>query len=282
MLLLADIARAVDAASGMAVRQLAAFVATGRALAAGTGDNTAVTGATLARANQNDAALLIAYSATLTAAATLSFTVTREPSSDGGSTWGTPVTVLATTVEATGAGGGSTETGLIVIQDDLSGLAAGALHIRYKITPDLSAGSTDIATWGAAAVFAAQTAAGGSGVERTGETIDRLGDQSAVLGIAYRAELAASATLSLKVDRQQSLNGSSWDTAETIQALAVQATGGTGGSTNSGLLELNQDLRDVKRYVRYNVTATLSAPTTDSVSWGAVFTAGSADALPVT
>jgi len=113
-------------------------------LAAGTGDNTAITGANIdlqALGNPRSAKICIPYTTTLQATETLSLTAIVQHDSD--SAWGTVATFatqLTATVIATGDTGGSTETGVIELDINLEGAKQ---YVRSIITPDLSASGTD-------------------------------------------------------------------------------------------------------------------------------------------
>lgn len=264
--------------AGKAAVQDTAFISTGTAVAAGAGDNTEVEGATIDRTGHETVVVSVPFSAVLAEAATLSVRVQRQTSADD-ITWGAATAVFADAVVATGEAGGSTETGVVEVEQSLA--AVTHAYIRYNVRPNLSAGATDTAVFGAVAVLSGKVGSGGSGTEVTGETVDRLGFQSAVVAVPFRAVLAEAATLSLRLRREQSDDGSSWDAAETVSATAVVATGETGGSVEVGVLEADQDLDAVKRYVRYSVTPTLSAPTTDACEWGASVALGSAADFPV-
>lgn len=113
----------------------------------------------------------------------------------------------------------------------------------------------------------------GDNTEVIGQTINRQGFQSGALQIPFKAVLAGAQTLSVLVKRQQSADGSAWDTAETVVENAVVATG---AGTVRGVVELDQDLTALKQYVRYNVTPDLSAGATDTAVLGLVFVAGGA------
>jgi len=135
----------------------------------------------------------------------------------------------------------------------------------------------------AAVVGAGQATAGGSGDDTkvTGQTINRQGYLSGVLVIAFKATLAESKTVSFAVEVQESADGSSWDTAEVLQEATVAATGGAGGSTVYDTVEINENLKGRKKYVRYNITPDLSATDTDTLEWGAAAILGGASTLPV-
>lgn len=120
------------------------------AVAAGTGDATKVTGATVDRLGYGSAKLVVAYKTSLTAAKTLSFAVEYEESDDG-SSWSSAVAIQASTVAETGA--------LTDEVDELTfdlDLAARKRYVRYNVTPDLSHTSTDTV------VFAATVVLGGA------------------------------------------------------------------------------------------------------------------------
>lgn len=133
-----------------------------------------------------------------------------------------------------------------------------------------------------AAIGAGTATAGGTGdgTKVTGQTIDRSGYSSGVVQIAYKAALAETKTISFAVEVQESEDGSTWDTAVVLQAATVAATGGTGGSTAYGVVEIDEDLRGRKRYVRYNVTPDLNATSTDTLTWGGAFVLGGAATIP--
>lgn len=119
------------------------------ATAGGTGDATEVNGAWQSRMSKGgialSAKLVISYTATLAAGATLTFAGNFQDALDaagvGAADFGAAVPA---TVVATGASGGSTETGTFEIDVDLSGARE---FIRSQITPNLSASATDTAAW---------------------------------------------------------------------------------------------------------------------------------------
>jgi hypothetical protein len=117
------------------------------AVAAGTGDNTAVTGASIDRLGYGSASFVIAYKTTLTAAKTLSFAAAYQESSDN-SSWDTAVTLQASTVAATGAV--TAEVGKVRFDLDLAGKKR---YIRFNFTPDLSNTSTDVVDCAAVCVL---------------------------------------------------------------------------------------------------------------------------------
>jgi len=111
--------------------------------AAGTGDNTEVTGAWIDRQGFDFAIVTVFGAAALTAAKTLSVATEVEDSSDGVSVDGSAVALQASTIEATGdAGSGSNETFIIKHHVDLRGKER---YVRFNATPDLSHSGTDTA-----------------------------------------------------------------------------------------------------------------------------------------
>lgn len=127
-----------------------------------------------------------------------------------------------------------------------------------------------------------QATAAGSGDDTkvTGNTIDLSGFRSGTIAIPYSATLQQDETLSMAVEIQESDDGTSWDTAEELQASAVEATGDTGGSTETGIVRIADNFEGRKRYVRVNVTPDLSASGTDTAFWTAVLVQGGAEELP--
>lgn len=128
--------------------------------------------------------------------------------------------------------------------------------------------------------------AGGSGdnTEVNGAWIDRRGFSSLKVVICYTATLAQSATLSFAANLQDASDSSGTGVADYGDALATTAvsTGGTGGSTNTGVVELDFDLTGCDRYVRIQYTPNLSASGTDVAEMGAVYVLAGATDNPVT
>lgn len=137
-----------------------AFVAINKtATAAGSGDNTEVDGAWIDRILDADqdvglamsAKLVITYTTALAAGETLKFAVQFRDASDAGSTGVDDYEdAVAATVVATGDSGGSTETGTVEIDVDLSHAKQ---FIQAQITPDLSRNGTDTAEWSACLIL---------------------------------------------------------------------------------------------------------------------------------
>ena len=118
------------------------------ATAAGTGDATAVTGASIDRLGYGSLKLCVAYKTSLTADKTLALAVAYQESSDN-SSWDTAVALQASTVAETGEL--TAEVDEIVFDLDLGGKKR---YIRFNFTPDLSHSGTDTAVVAAVATLA--------------------------------------------------------------------------------------------------------------------------------
>lgn len=136
-----------------------------------------------------------------------------------------------------------------------------------------------------AAANTAATAAGtGDNTAVIGAIIDRVAigtPQSAVLAIPFTATLGEDETLSIGYTVQEGQDSGLSDAA-TLQtaALAVVATGPSGGGTVTGTFEVNVPLMAAGRYVRANFTPDLSASGTDTAALAAVLVFGGAERLP--
>ncbi len=144
------------------------------------------------------------------------------------------------------------------------------------------AGALIAARYGAAGIDAT---AGGAGdaTEVDGAWIDRRGFSSLKVVIAFTATLAQAATLSIAANLQDASDSSGTGAADhgTALASAVRATGGTGGSTETGVIELDFDLSAADRYVRIQFTPDLSAANTDVAELAAIYVLAGATDNPV-
>lgn len=136
-------------AETVAVHALALTPAT----AGGAGDATEVDGVSLdtsaaAYKRPNSALFIVDAKATLAATKTLTITANLQDSANG-SSWA-DITDPAVILTLTGAGGGSTETGVGVLGFDLS---RARKYVRIQATPDLSATGTDTASIMGVAIF---------------------------------------------------------------------------------------------------------------------------------
>lgn len=125
----------------------------GRLVAAGAGDNTKVTGASINRMPAGaqeylSGLLVICGTSTVANAQTLKFAVEEEQSDDG-SVWTNTTTIQAATTVVNGVTTAAAFVFALAIN-----LAGKKAFVRYNPTPDLSAGATDTAEWGATLVCA--------------------------------------------------------------------------------------------------------------------------------
>jgi len=133
-------------------------------------------------------------------------------------------------------------------------------------------------------IHAASVTAGGGGddSEVNGDSIDRQDFYSAVLGIPLEATLAEDETATLAVTIQESADGSAWaDADDGYQPDNVVLTGDTGGSTETGIMEHDLDLKGLERYIRAQITLTFSAAETDTGAYGANIALGGSVKKPV-
>lgn len=132
----------------------------------------------------------------------------------------------------------------------------------------------------------ASATAGGTGdaTEKDCAYIDRQGFSSLKVVIAYSATLAATKTLSVAANLQDATSSAGAGVADygSAMASAVVATGGTGGSTETGVVELDFDISGADQYVRLQFTPDLSATGTDTATISAVYILGGAQVQPVT
>lgn len=120
--------------------------------------------------------------------------------------------------------------------------------------------------------------AGGAGdaTEVTGAWIDRLPSDSgpaasAKLSIEYTATLAQGATLKFAAnfqDATSNVGAGADDYGDALPATTV-ATGGAGGSTETGTVEIDVDLEAARQFVTAQITPDLSAANTDTCNWSA-------------
>lgn len=113
----------------------------------------------------------------------------------------------------------------------------------------------------------------GDATEVNGAWIDRLGFASLKVVIVYTTTLTAAATLSIAANMQDASDSSGTGAADFGDALTstVQATGESGGSTETGVVELDIDLSAADQFVRVQFTPDLSAAGTDTAELSAVY-----------
>lgn len=111
--------------------------------AGGGGDGAEVDGAWISRQDFESLSVLLPFETTLGATETLSIALNLQHADDSS---GTGVEdfgdAVANAVQATGAGGGSTETGVVKADFDLTEAKE---FVRVQYTPTMSAGTTDTA-----------------------------------------------------------------------------------------------------------------------------------------
>lgn len=133
---------------------------------------------------------------------------------------------------------------------------------------------------GAPSIVTAGGALDGAAV--TGPTIDRQDALSAVLAIAARATLGNTETLTFQVDIQDSADGTAWGAVTTVGAAAVLLDdAGAGGGDYEGEREVDLDLSAYRRYIRFQITPTMSAAGVDVANWAALCVLGGAAETPV-
>lgn len=143
----------------------------------------------------------------------------------------------------------------IALQRDIGSLLASALALPGQV---ITAG------------------AGNDGVEQNGNVIDHSPYLSGKLIIAYSAVLAQAATLTIAANLQDASDSTPTDPLDFGTAFASQvvATGGTGGSTEVGTVEIDVNLSSARGFLRAQITADLSAGSIDTVALAAVFVLG--------
>lgn len=130
-----------------------------------------------------------------------------------------------------------------------------------------------------AAINKTATAAGsGDATEVDGSFFDRLQSDagpflSAKLVITYTTTLTATKTLSFAVQFQDATSSGAAAVADYGDAIAatVVATGESGGSTETGTVEIDIDLAAAREFVRAQITPDLSASGTDTCEWSAAY-----------
>nr|WP_295828293.1 hypothetical protein [uncultured Azospirillum sp.] len=123
--------------------------------AGGSGDATEVNCAWVDRLGFASLKAVVTYTATLAAAATLTFAGNLQDASDSGGTGADDYgPALPATVVATGPGGGGTVTGVAELDFDLSGTNR---YVRLQVTPNLSAANTDVCEFGVTYILAGAT-----------------------------------------------------------------------------------------------------------------------------
>lgn len=120
---------------------------------------------------------------------------------------------------------------------------------------------------------------GGDNTEVDGAWLDRILDQDAEGGIALSAKLVITYTTTLQAGETLSFGVQFRDGTSAVGAAAddygdavpstVVATGESGGSTETGTVEIDIDLAAARQFVQAQVTPNLSAGGTDTAEWAA-------------
>jgi hypothetical protein len=155
-------------------------------------------------------------------------------------------------------------------------MSFGSQHdVGARLIPQLAADNTSLTAAGA-----------GDNTQVVGVIIDRTllnYPLSAILALAWKAVLGASATLTLKTVLIEHGDASNLSDAASLATFAdvVVATDSGSGSTLRGCQEYKADLAGAKRYVRFKFTPDLSAANTDTATVAAVAVFGGSDTEPV-
>lgn len=146
-------------------------------------------------------------------------------------------------------------------------------NIGAAIKTVFAAGPTNLTAAGAGD----NTLVNGAGID-----LQALGlPQSAVLAFPFKGVLASAATLSLAYAVQDSADNTNFTNLAGNVTSAAISTGGSGGTTNTGVIELDVALDGARRYIRAAYTPDLSAGGTDTANVMAVFVFGGQAELPV-
>lgn len=135
----------------------------------------------------------------------------------------------------------------------------------------------------------ATSTAGGTGdaTSVTGASLDRVGafsgslPDSALISVLFEATLASGATLSVQYDLQSSPDNSTWTDYQT-GTYVVAATGASGGSVVKGEFNVQVNLRNAARYLRFIYSPKCSSTGTDTTYSDGVGFFGGGDRLPST
>lgn len=119
--------------------------------------------------------------------------------------------------------------------------------------------------------------AGGTGDDTaiTGASVLAQNYNSGKLVVVYTATLAEGKTLDIDVAFLHSDDNSTWTTV-TVETAKVISTGGTGGTTNTGVYEYDFNREKIGRYIKCTVTPNLNATGTDTAKVATLFVLGGA------
>lgn len=119
------------------------------------------------------------------------------------------------------------------------------------------------------------------GVEQSGEYVDRLGYESAEFEVAFEATLGDGETLTVIGNAQDAADAAGAGAADFGDAAtSLVLTGGSGGTTEFGVLRIPLNLNQARRFIRPQWTADASAANTDVWVGAAVCILGGPDVMP--
>lgn len=128
----------------------------------------------------------------------------------------------------------------------------------------------------------AVAAAGADGAEQDGAYVDARGYETVTLALAVEATLGESETVTIDMNAQTDADGTGTGTDFGTAATQVTLTGGSGGSTENALVEIDLNLNhsDFLGYIRGQYTIDASATGADTWRAGLVYVLGGAQELP--
>ncbi len=129
------------------------------------------------------------------------------------------------------------------------------------------------------------TAGGGNdAAEQSGSWINLDSAETAKAIITYTTTLAENETLDLAANMEDADDNSGTNNADYGSAAAqvTVATGGTGGTTETGTFELDFNLREANAYGRLMWTPTMSASSADTADMTVTWVLSGQDEFPVT
>ncbi len=133
-------------------------------------------------------------------------------------------------------------------------------------------------------------AAGNDNVEVDGNFVSRKGANSSEvplsgkLIISFTAVLDATETLTIAANLQDAVDAAGLLVADYGDAFAsaIVATGGGGGTTERGVVEIDVDLSAARGFIRDQITADLSRGATDTVAISSIFVLSGENRAPAT
>jgi len=119
-------------------------------------------------------------------------------------------------------------------------------------------------------------------VEQNGAYVNTAGYETCVLVLAVEATLAESETATINMNAQTDADGAGTGTDFGTAATAVVLTGGSGGSTESAIVEIPLNLHNSAHlgFIRGQFTVNASAADTDTWRASLVYVLGGASELP--